>query len=150
MTTRALRFELRTGSLKLLILPIKLYSFFYINLNMDFSEKRRFEHLGVKHNIQQISRLTYGNPSLYELGRLRSGIIFLDKETFYQLKLLTLWPVEIESTHFVWKTNSLPLTYGHFLTRYLFIKKDICQLYYLFFFYNYLQLNIRQILFNNI
>lgn len=29
------------------------------------------------------------------------------------IKLLTLWLVEFESTHFVWKTNSLPLTYSH-------------------------------------
>lgn len=90
------------------------------------------------HNIQQISCFTYSNFSLNELGRLRSGIFFLDKETLYQLRLLTLrkrattvhcccsplWLVEIESTHFVWKTNSLPLTYSHFSNtrfRYLII-----------------------------
>lgn len=84
---------------------------------------------------------------LYELGRLRSGIIFLDKETFYQLKLLTLWPVEIESTHFVWKTNSLPLTYGHFFFILQLYFSDIyISLKYLF--YNWLY--ISEFLFNSI
>ena len=56
--TRALRFELRIWSLKLPILPIKLYSLSITNMfiillitcmykNVENSEKRWFEHPGV-------------------------------------------------------------------------------------------------------
>ena len=48
INSRALRFELRTRSLKLLVLPIKLYS---SKISKIKSEKRWFEHLCANYTI---------------------------------------------------------------------------------------------------
>ena len=54
-------------------------------------------------------------PIKYELGRSRSGIFFLDKETVYQLtNTNSLRLAKFEMAQFVWKTNGLPLTYSRF------------------------------------
>jgi predicted outer membrane lipoprotein len=55
-------------------------------------------------------------PKKHELGRPRSGIFFLDKETVYQLtNTNSLRLAILEMAQFVWKTKGLPLTYSHFL-----------------------------------
>ena len=62
---------------------------------------------------------------LFLLIRVRPASIrqpFPRQGNILPIKLLTLWPVEIESTHFVWKTNSLPLTYGHLIITYIIFK----------------------------
>ena len=54
-------------------------------------------------------------PIKYELGRSRSGIFFLDKETVYQLtNTNSLRLAKFEMAQFVWKTKGLPLTYSRF------------------------------------
>jgi hypothetical protein len=58
-------------------------------------------------------------PIKYELGRPRSGIFFLDKETVYQLtNTNSLRLAKFEMAQFVWKTNGLPLTYSRFIIDY--------------------------------
>ena len=52
-------------------------------------------------------------PIKYELGRPRSGIFFLDKETVYQLtNTNSLRLAKFEMAQFVWMTKGLPLTYS--------------------------------------
>ena len=62
---------------------IKYYQFF-IKILYLYSEKSGFEPPGVKHNIQQISRLTYSNFSFYlPLYKFLIVIIFTRIEVKY-------------------------------------------------------------------